>query len=204
MSVNERVRQKQETRAALLEAARRCFAEKGWSETVVADVVRAAGVAHGTFYVHFRDKDAIGDALLGEFNVALAARVAPALERAAEEPEARVRAAARAFLATLAAERAFVGWYAERLALGASGETFFGGINPEARVLLDTWLDRTGVDATQRPLLVHGLLALWIRIGLRTVLADEKPKVAEEVIVRATVGAIGAFVEPTKKKTRAR
>lgn len=202
MSVNERVRQKQETRAALMDAARRCFADKGWTDTVVADIVGAAGVAHGTFYVHFRDKDAIADALLGELNVALAARIAPVVERAEADLPSRVRAAAHAFLGTLKSERAFVGWYAERLATRASGDAFFAGINPEARALLDTWLERSGVDEVHRPLLVHGLLALWIRVGLRAVLGDDEPMVAEEVIVRATVGALSAFVPEKQRRSR--
>jgi AcrR family transcriptional regulator len=41
------------TRRALLDAAARLFAERGYHETSVPDIVRAAGVGHGTFYEYF-------------------------------------------------------------------------------------------------------------------------------------------------------
>jgi AcrR family transcriptional regulator len=43
----------EETRRALLDAAAHLFAEHGYHETSVPDIVRAAGVGHGTFYEYF-------------------------------------------------------------------------------------------------------------------------------------------------------
>jgi AcrR family transcriptional regulator len=43
----------EETRRALLDAAARLFAERGYHETSVPGIVRAAGVGHGTFYEYF-------------------------------------------------------------------------------------------------------------------------------------------------------
>jgi AcrR family transcriptional regulator len=43
----------EETRRALLDAAARLFAENGYHETSVPDIVQAAGVGHGTFYEYF-------------------------------------------------------------------------------------------------------------------------------------------------------
>jgi AcrR family transcriptional regulator len=43
----------EETRRALLDAAARLFAEQGYHETGVPDIVQAAGVGHGTFYEYF-------------------------------------------------------------------------------------------------------------------------------------------------------
>lgn len=43
-------------RADLLAAARRVFAERGYHETTVEEVTRAAGVAKGTFYLYFQEK----------------------------------------------------------------------------------------------------------------------------------------------------
>lgn len=45
-----------QTRQRLVEAATRLFAEKGLHGVTSHDVARAAGVAAGTFYLHFRDK----------------------------------------------------------------------------------------------------------------------------------------------------
>jgi AcrR family transcriptional regulator len=48
-----RTRKGEETRRALLDAAAHLFAEHGYHETSVPDIVRAAGVGHGTFYEYF-------------------------------------------------------------------------------------------------------------------------------------------------------
>ena len=43
--------------AELLTAAARVFAQKGFHETKVSDIVAAAGVAQGTFYLYFKSKN---------------------------------------------------------------------------------------------------------------------------------------------------
>ncbi|MEL6877169.1 MAG: TetR/AcrR family transcriptional regulator [Pseudomonadota bacterium] len=45
------------TRAKLVAAAERCFAESGFDGTTVAAIAAAADVSHGNFYRHFADKD---------------------------------------------------------------------------------------------------------------------------------------------------
>jgi len=47
-----------DTRARLLDAAQRLFVAKGFHATRPQDISRAAGVGHGTFYLHFKDKQA--------------------------------------------------------------------------------------------------------------------------------------------------
>jgi len=58
--------QTSETRAKLLAAARRAFAELGYAKARVEDVVTAAGVGHGTFYAYFPNKQAALAALVRE------------------------------------------------------------------------------------------------------------------------------------------
>ena len=58
--MSARQRKDPETRRAeLVTAAAALFAERGVAETAVSDIVRAAGVAQGTFYLYFESKDAI-------------------------------------------------------------------------------------------------------------------------------------------------
>jgi AcrR family transcriptional regulator len=64
-----------QTRQALLDAAAILFAERGYHETGVPDIVKAAGVSQGTFYHYFRHRR---DVLLALTQAALAAAQRPA------------------------------------------------------------------------------------------------------------------------------
>ena len=72
-------------RAALVSAAATVFAQRGVANTAVSDIVKAAGVAQGTFYLYFDTKD---DAVL-----AVVERIAGALM---DNVSARVAAGASA------------------------------------------------------------------------------------------------------------
>jgi AcrR family transcriptional regulator len=54
-----RSEQKDETRARLVSAGAAVFARKGLDGTRISDIAREAGVAMGTLYTHFPDKDAL-------------------------------------------------------------------------------------------------------------------------------------------------
>ena len=61
-----RHRSPQERRAQILQAARDCFAERGYAVTRVEEIAKAAGLSKGGLYVHFVSKEAIFDALHDE------------------------------------------------------------------------------------------------------------------------------------------
>jgi AcrR family transcriptional regulator len=50
---------KEERRAALLDSALHCFAEKGYAATTIDDIVRSAGVSKGAIYNYFKSKEEI-------------------------------------------------------------------------------------------------------------------------------------------------
>jgi len=65
------------TRARILEAARKVFAEHGFHQTALPDLLEAADVARGTFYLHFDSKEAAFAALLEDFLKKLRASMHP-------------------------------------------------------------------------------------------------------------------------------
>lgn len=66
-------------RADLVTAAATLFAERGVSPTAVSDIVKAAGVAQGTFYLYFESKEAVVCAVVEALIHDLIARVEPLL-----------------------------------------------------------------------------------------------------------------------------
>jgi AcrR family transcriptional regulator len=67
MNQKKRDQVKDERRNCLLEAARHVFGTKGYYEATVDDITKAAGVAKGTFYLYFSEKQAIFYELIGQF-----------------------------------------------------------------------------------------------------------------------------------------
>jgi len=53
-----------QTRAAILHAALRLFAQKGWHGTAVADIARRAKISKGLIYHYFKSKEEILEALV--------------------------------------------------------------------------------------------------------------------------------------------
>ncbi len=60
-------RRRAQTEGALLDAARTLFRHHGYHATTVEDIVQRAQVARGTFYLYFRNKEAVLGALVGAF-----------------------------------------------------------------------------------------------------------------------------------------
>ena len=85
------------TRAALLHGAREVFEERGFLDARVSEICDRAGVAYGSFYTHFADKDAIFAELVQEMLRDLLA-VMRAEPLHGDGPAARVAAANRAYL----------------------------------------------------------------------------------------------------------
>lgn len=67
--------QRVRTRSRLLAVAKRLFAKRGIAATSTADIAAAAGVAHGTIFVHFPTRDDLIMAVLDEFTIRIPARV---------------------------------------------------------------------------------------------------------------------------------
>ena len=140
------------TRASLLDAAVRLLAERGTRRTSMTDIAHAAGIAKGTLYNHFRNKDEVFAALV-EAEVMLIAeecrglRLEDALAVAAIRLDThpglrRVAADDPALLCGLiSAERLDAGGRGWQTALAAAADALAdSGRDPRAAELVVRWL----------------------------------------------------------------
>ncbi|EGP06839.1 transcriptional regulator, TetR family [Bradyrhizobiaceae bacterium SG-6C] len=65
----------EKTRAALMQAARVLFVNKGYADTSTPEIVAAAGITRGALYHHFEDKRALFRAVVTEEALAVAAAI---------------------------------------------------------------------------------------------------------------------------------
>ena len=70
--------QSEATRAALIAAGRRLFAERGFADTPTEEIVQTAGVTRGALYHHFRDKTALFRAVVEQIEGEVTARTGEA------------------------------------------------------------------------------------------------------------------------------
>jgi AcrR family transcriptional regulator len=73
------------TRAALVDTARRLFAERGYAHVPADEIVAAAGVTRGAMYHHYADKKDLFRAVYEQVEAEMAAEVAAAVG-AADDP----------------------------------------------------------------------------------------------------------------------
>lgn len=79
-----RARRPQDSRARLLTAARKLFVERGYHATRPQDISREAGLGHGTFYLHFADKQACFLAFTEQARAELESFTQPRLKNAVD------------------------------------------------------------------------------------------------------------------------
>jgi AcrR family transcriptional regulator len=87
------------TREALIRAARRLFAERGYADVGTEEIVRAAGVTRGALYHHFGGKRDLFEAVYERVEAELAREIASgALAANPDSPLRAMRAGAEQFL----------------------------------------------------------------------------------------------------------
>src|SRR5829696_9933238 len=92
-----RAEQAEGTRAALIEAARPLFAERGYADVATEEIVAAARVTRGALYYHFEDKRDLFRAVYAEVDRELIEGVAQ-VALAVEDPWERLIAGFDEFL----------------------------------------------------------------------------------------------------------
>lgn len=67
MKINTRQLQKQQTKEVLLKTAYEIFSDKGIMTTRMSDIAQAAGVSHGTVFVHFKSQEALVEEVVATY-----------------------------------------------------------------------------------------------------------------------------------------
>ncbi len=93
-----------ERKQQLLDAATHLFAERGYAETRIADIVKEAGVAKGLFYWYFDNKEAVFRELVETTRLNMRHHQAAAIDPAAD-PLVRVRQGTEASIVFMAEQR---------------------------------------------------------------------------------------------------
>jgi AcrR family transcriptional regulator len=89
-------------RRRLFESAAAVFARSGYADATAEAIARDAGMSKATFYEHFSNKEECILALFDEAATEVLQAMGAAALAAGEDPRARVRAGARAFLEMVA------------------------------------------------------------------------------------------------------
>lgn len=79
--------QKEQTKALLLKTAYDVFSEKGIMSTRVSDIAQAAGVSHGTIFVHFRSQQALIEEVVAFYGEKIALRTHALAQSCGRLPE---------------------------------------------------------------------------------------------------------------------
>ena len=98
-----RERKKQANRNIILEAGRRVFSDIGFEASTVRDIVRESGLAQGTFYNYFNDKESVMQAITEEMAKDIRLQIGNARDLA-KDPVAVIADAYLAYLKALTAD----------------------------------------------------------------------------------------------------
>jgi AcrR family transcriptional regulator len=158
-------RQRAETRRRLIAAATELFARDGLLGTTSTQIARAAGVAAGTFYLHFADKEAlfreIAFGALGE----LRERLEAAHRAAGRDLEAQLRARMAELVAFAAEKRDLVRIvFGRGHEAGTIGEELADELFPGVEARLRERIAEGRADPGLHPAVAaQALIATWIR-----------------------------------------
>jgi AcrR family transcriptional regulator len=188
----------QRTRDALLGAAEDLFGVKGYEETGIVDLTRRAGVALGTFYVHFPDKKALFVELVDSLGTRLRHHLAERVSGAATRLEME-RRGLEAFLDFVTQHRHlyrivrqadFVDQACFRRYYRRMAEGYAAG--------LAAAIKRGEIRRGDPEVLCYCLMGIADFLGMRWVLWEKKPRAS--IVTDAMAFIEGGLAAPAKAK----
>jgi AcrR family transcriptional regulator len=187
----------QRTRARLLEAAERVFADLGYNDASIVKITEAAGVGQGTFYLYFQGKAGLFEELVRDLNH----RVRRAMTEAAEQGKTRIESELLGF-------RAFFRFTAEHPALYriirqaefASPNTLqfhYDRIVEGYVGALERAMESGEIERRDPEVLAWALMGIGELIGMRYILWARREDVSEHVLDEID-RIISCLLEPRK------
>ncbi|MFZ5816119.1 MAG: TetR/AcrR family transcriptional regulator [Bacillota bacterium] len=95
---NRQEQRSEETKRAILEAARELFAARGFDAVTMREIAKAAGCSHTTIYIYFKDKEALLHQLAMGPLQALREAMEQALSDPRQAPRERLKLLSQVFL----------------------------------------------------------------------------------------------------------
>lgn len=181
-----RAKKKQQTRQKLKEAAISLFLQSPVTSVGPPDIARAAGVAQGTFYVHFTDRNELVDQLVKELNEDMNSKFIATLIPMMNQPVSEGLVAAALFIFKYNRE------HPELVPLQLdyitrSDREFTIGTNTVLLQSVKKILINLSADALQADLTAHALLALWRQFTMRRTKEDEVEQEIAKHLVQMTL-----------------
>lgn len=189
---------KQSTRERLLEAAERVFADKGFYEAAVDEIVAVSGTSKGSVYFHFPSKESLFLAVMELLGKRLVRRVEREVARY-DDPARRLDAALEATIATLCrhkrlASLLLVKGYSMGPAFAEKRQEVFGAFaDLTARLIRDAQQARggpalidPGIAAYAWMGAVSELVVRWLETGAPDPMREALP--ALRVMLRQGIG----------------
>jgi len=171
-----------ETRRRLVDSATRLFAERGLHGVTSHDIARAAGVAAGTFYLHFEDKETLFREVVFEAALKLRGRMERA-GGASSEPSHVARARAAELLAFAEENRSLV-----QILFGRNHEA--AGVGVDVLAFLAEEIERSLRARGHAGLLAKGIdpaVAAQALVGMRARIvawwAEQPGRIPRETVI---------------------
>lgn len=178
------------TRRRILDAAAEVFAEKGYHDTAVDDIVRASDTSKGAVYFHFPNKQGIFLVLIDELTKILAQRIERSIARE-RGGMAKVEAALRTVIDTFTRHRTLSRiLFIETVGAGRSCDRKLLEIHERFAEIIKRHLDEAVVEGAIQPLdtqitayawfgALNEIITRWLYTGQPESLSEMTPGLAE-------------------------
>lgn len=194
-TLGKREQTKVANREAILDAARKVFAEQGFGATTVRDIIRATDLASGTFYNYFKSKEEVFQAIQDESALRIRPRLRAERIRA-KSVEEFIAGTFRTFFEYVASDRATFAVARKNsdiLRVRMDTPETIAGFE-ELRVDIQLAIDQGLLPRIDADYLMASMVGVAFEIGERMLMRDRiDPKAASDFATALFLGGIRAL-----------